>query len=370
MTTKAQDEHWMRTALGHARRALGEVWPNPAVGCVLAKDGSIIAVGRTAEGGRPHAEAAALGRAGSAARGATAYVTLEPCSHEGRGAPCADALAEAGIARAVIALEDPDPRVDGRGFARLAMAGIEIERGVMADEAKDVLAGFLMRFSHERPLVGLKLGTTLDGRIATRSGESKWITGEAARARVQLLRARYDGILVGAATAIADDPDLTVRLAGVSRPRTVRIVADRRLRTPLTHRLVRMARERPTWILTAEAEGDEDRRDAYRQAGVELIEVGLDSHGRLDLVEALRLLGARGLTSVLVEGGAHLAASLVQSRLVERLHWFRSGKTLGGDAVPAIAALGLAHLSQAPLFRRIDVTEIGDDLLETYRSAA
>lgn len=364
------DARWMKAALGYARRGLGEVWPNPAVGCVIVKDGAMIAVGRTAAGGRPHAEAEALRRAGEAARGATAYVTLEPCSHDGRGPACAEGLIAAGVSRVVIAIKDPDPRVDGRGIAQMRAAGLSVELGVLAGEATDVLAGFLMRFSHRRPLVGLKLGTSLDGRIATRSGESKWITGEAARARVQLLRADHDGIMIGAATAVADDPELTVRVPGLLRPRTVRIVADRRLRTPLTHRLVRDAAARPTWFLTGKSEGDEDRRQAYREAGVELIEIDMDRHGRLDLADGLRELGARGLTSVLVEGGAHLAASMIEADLVDRLHWFRSGVALGGDGVPAIAALGLGRLADARRFARIDVAEIGEDLLETYRRAA
>jgi diaminohydroxyphosphoribosylaminopyrimidine deaminase/5-amino-6-(5-phosphoribosylamino)uracil reductase len=369
MTSPREDQDWMRAAIGFARRGLGDVWPNPAVGCVIVKDGALVGCGWTGSGGRPHAEAAALARAGAGARGATAYVTLEPCSHEGRGAPCADALIKAGIARAVVALDDPDPRVDGRGFARLKAAGIEVVKGVLFEEAREGLAGFLARFALARPLVALKLASTVDGRIATRSGESRWITGEDARARVQLLRARHDAVLVGAATAMADDPELTVRMAGLARPRTVRIVADRRLRTPLTHRLVRTAAERPTWILTS-SDGDGERRDAFRRAGVELIYVAIDPNGRLDLGEGFRALGERGLTSVLVEGGAHLAASLLQADLIDRLHWFHATTILGADAAPALAALGIAHLADAPRFVRTDLQVVGQDLLETYRRAA
>jgi diaminohydroxyphosphoribosylaminopyrimidine deaminase/5-amino-6-(5-phosphoribosylamino)uracil reductase len=369
MTTDRNDHDWMKAALGYSRRGLGDVWPNPAVGCVIVKDGVPVGIGWTGSGGRPHAEAVALSRAGEAARGGTAYVTLEPCSHEGRGPPCAEALIEAGIARVVIALEDPDPRVDGRGIARLMAAGVKVVVGVLADEARDALGGFLARFALGRPQVSLKLASTIDGRIATRSGESRWITGEDARARVHLLRARHDAILVGAATAIADDPELTVRLDGVARPRTVRIVADRRLRMPLTHRLIRTAAERPTWILTS-SDSDENRRSAFRDAGVELIDVGLDASGRLDLAEAFRLLGDRGLTSVLAEGGAHLAASLVLAKTVDRLYWFRAATALGGDGAPALASLGIGHLAEAPRFVRRDVQLVGQDLLETYGRAA
>src|SRR5215468_11232385 len=205
----------MRAALALARRSLGRTWPNPAVGCVIMKDGRVVGRGRTRDGGRPHAEADALAQAGPAARGATVYVTLEPCSHQGRSPPCADALIKARVARVVSAMEDPNPPVNGQGHARLKAAGIAVEVGEGAREAAEINAGFLMRVLAGRPLFHLKLASSLDGRIATATGESKWITGEGARADGHRLRAVHDAILVGAGTVAADDPDLTCRLPGL-----------------------------------------------------------------------------------------------------------------------------------------------------------
>src|SRR5579872_6272521 len=240
----------MRASLGLARRGLGNTWPNPAVGCVLVREGRVVGRGWTQAGGRPHAEAEALARAGRAARGATAYVTLEPCSHHGKTPPCAEALIAAGIARVVAAIEDPDPRVSGRGIARLKEAGITVETGPCADEAVELNAGFLCRVKHGRPLVTLKLATSLDGRIATASGESRWITGAAARERAHLLRATQDAVLVGTGTALADDPQLTCRLPGLEDRSPVRVVIDRNLRLPATLRLFSEARPVPTWLVT------------------------------------------------------------------------------------------------------------------------
>ena len=215
----------MRAALALARRGLGNAWPNPAVGCVLVKEGRVIGRGWTQPGGRPHAETEALRRAGDAARGATAYVTLEPCSHHGRTPPCCEALAEAGIARVVMAMRDPDPRVNGRGLAMLRGAGIAVEEGLLEAEARALNAGFFRRIQAGMPVVTLKLASTLDGRIATASGESRWITGAAARREVHALRARHDAILVGSGTVLADDPDLTCRIPGMERVPMLRVVA-------------------------------------------------------------------------------------------------------------------------------------------------
>jgi len=220
----------MRAALALARRSLGRTWPNPAVGCVIMRDSRVIARGRTQEGGRPHAEADAIAHARESLKGATVYVTLEPCSHHGRTPPCADALVAAGVARVVSALEDPDPRVKGQGHARLKAAGIAVEVGEGAAQAAEINAGFLLRVREGRPLFHLKLASSLDGRIATASGESKWITGEAARADGQRLRATHDAILIGAATAVADDPELTCRLPGLAGRSPIRIVLDSKAR--------------------------------------------------------------------------------------------------------------------------------------------
>ncbi|HZH46891.1 MAG TPA: bifunctional diaminohydroxyphosphoribosylaminopyrimidine deaminase/5-amino-6-(5-phosphoribosylamino)uracil reductase RibD, partial [Roseococcus sp.] len=240
----------MRAALALAGRGLGNAWPNPAVGCVLVRQGRVVGRGWTQPGGRPHAETQALDRAGALARGATAYVTLEPCSHHGRTPPCCDALVAAGVARVVVAMRDPDARVDGRGLARLRAAGIAVEEGLLEAEARADQAGFLHRITAGLPLVTLKLASTLDGRIATEAGESRWITGPAARREVHALRARHDAVLVGSGTVLADDPDLTCRIPGMHRAAMLRVMADARLRLPVTARLVSGARTQPTWLLT------------------------------------------------------------------------------------------------------------------------
>jgi diaminohydroxyphosphoribosylaminopyrimidine deaminase / 5-amino-6-(5-phosphoribosylamino)uracil reductase len=355
----------MLAALALARRGLGEVWPNPSVGCVVVRDGVVVGRGWTQPGGRPHGETEALGRAGAAARGATAYVSLEPCCHWGKTPPCADALIAAGIARVLIPVEDPDPRVSGQGIARLRGAGIAVEIGLCAAEATDLNAGFFSRIRSGLPLVTLKLATTLDGRIATRTGESQWITGPLSRDRAHLLRASHDAVMIGSGTALADDPQLTVRLPGLGHRSPVRIVVDGRLRLPLTARLVAEARVVPTWLVTLR-HGDALRGQAFRDCGVELIEVEGGGAG-VDVAAALRALGERGLTRILVEGGGQLAASLLRADVVDRIVWFRAPLAIGGDGVPAVAAFGLDGLAEAPRFRRTGLEASGDDVLETYR---
>ena len=359
----------MRGALALARRGLGRVAPNPAVGCVIARDGKVLARGWTQPGGRPHAEAEALGRAGAAAKGATAYVTLEPCSHHGKTPPCDQALIAAGVARCVVALEDPDPRVAGRGLANLKAAGVAVELGLCREEAEAVNAGYLLQRREGRPLVALKLAATLDGRIATAAGESRWITGEAARARAHLLRARHDAVLVGAGTAREDDPRLDVRLPGLEAVRPLRVVLDGSLGLPLSHDLVTRAAARPSCLVTG-AEVAETDLAPYRDAGMAILQVGRDPDGRLDLPEALRALGGLGLTRVLVEGGGRLAAGLLKAGLVDELHWFRAPKVIGGDGRPAVAALDLEALSAAPGFTSVGLESLDGDVLESFRRSA
>jgi diaminohydroxyphosphoribosylaminopyrimidine deaminase/5-amino-6-(5-phosphoribosylamino)uracil reductase len=356
----------MVAALALARRGLGNVWPNPAVGCVIVSDGRVVGRGWTQPGGRPHAETGALARAGEAARGATAYVTLEPCCHWGRTPPCAEALISAGIARVVIAVEDPDPRVAGGGLARLREAGIAVESGLCADEAAEINAGFFRRVRTGSPLVTLKLATSLDGRIATASGESRWITGPLARERTHLLRAAHDAILVGTATVLADDPQLTCRLNGLEHRSPVRVALDRNLVIPPAARLIAEAKQVPSWIVTAPGSGPE-RREALRRAGVEIIEAAPDTAGRIDLADMLRRLGERGVTRLLVEGGGRLAAELLRVGLVDRLVWLHAPLLLGGDGVPSVNALGLEALEAAPGFDLLSSETVGPDLLSTYR---
>lgn len=364
------DAAHMRAALQLAARGLGNTWPNPAVGCVLVKDGQVVGRGWTQPGGRPHAETQALGRAGEAARGATAYVTLEPCSHHGRTPPCCDALIQAGVSRVVVALRDPDARVDGRGFARLRAAGITVEEGLLGPEAAALNAGFIRRITQGLPLVTLKLAATLDGRIATQAGESRWITGPESRRAVHALRARHDAVLVGSGTVLADDPDLTCRIAGMDPVPMLRVIADARLRTPPTARLVREAGRHPTWLLT----GAGHRPSAlapYIGAGVEVVTIRrapktAEGGGGLLPRAMLAALAARGVTRVLAEGGAGLAAGLLRAGLVDRLVWFHAPGVMGAEGWPSAGPLGVAALAAMPRFRRVATEAMGEDVMSEF----
>jgi diaminohydroxyphosphoribosylaminopyrimidine deaminase/5-amino-6-(5-phosphoribosylamino)uracil reductase len=298
----------------------------------------------------------------AAANGATAYVTLEPCSHHGRTPPCADALVEAKVARVVVATGDPDPRVSGNGLKRLRDAGVEVVEGVRRAEADEINAGFFLRVRDGRPLVTLKLATSLDGRIATASGESKWITGEDARARGQLLRATHDAIMVGIGTAEADDPALTCRLPGLADRSPVRIVIGSRARLSPNSKLAAGAKQVPVWLVCAETADSE----ALVASGVEIVKVPATPAGKVDLAAALAALGGRGLTRVLVEGGGRLAGSLLAADLVDRLAIFRAGVVIGGDGVAAVAGYGLEKLDLARRYSRQSLQEIGADALETW----
>jgi diaminohydroxyphosphoribosylaminopyrimidine deaminase / 5-amino-6-(5-phosphoribosylamino)uracil reductase len=367
MEPPAEPSH-MRAAIGLARRGLGATWPNPSVGCVLVREGRVVGRGATAPGGRPHAETVALAMAGEAARGATAYVTLEPCRHHGVTPPCTEALIAAGVARVVAALRDPDPRVDGAGIAALRAAGIAVEEGLLGAEAEEVAAGFLSRVRVGRPMLTLKLAATLDGRIATHAGESRWITGATARRAAHALRGRHDAVLIGIGTALADDPELTCRLAGYRARPLVRIIADSGLRLPLTAKLVATAGEAPSWVLHR-AGADPIRAAALEGLGVRLFALPAASVG-IDLAAGLAALAAAGLTSVLAEGGGGLAAGLVRADLVDRLAWFHAPALLGADGWPAAAALGIAGLAAMPRFRRLRSTALGDDMMSEFSRAA
>lgn len=355
----------MTAALALARRGLGTVWPNPAVGCIVVAADRVVGRGWTQPGGRPHAEAEALARAGAAAKGATAYVTLEPCAHHGVTPPCADALINAGISCCVVALADPDERVDGAGLDRMRAAGIAVELGVCADAAAEVNAGFLSRVTKGRPLVTLKLATTADGRIATATGESRWITGEVARAAAHGLRARHDAILVGAETARHDDPRLDCRLPGMEARSPVRIVLDGGDPLPDRLDLLARAKERPTWVIVTE-EASDARRAHYVETGAEVVAVEADADGRPDIAASLAALGQHGITRLLVEGGSLVAAALMRARLVDRLVVFRSGRVIGGDGVPAVAGFGIAALDDAPNFVKLLARPVGADVMELY----
>ena len=359
-------EH-MRAALALARRGLGSTWPNPAVGCVLVNEGRVVGRGSTAPGGRPHAEAVALEMAGPAARGATAYVTLEPCSHHGQTPPCADALVAAGVRRVVIACGDPYPKVNGAGIARLEAAGIEVATGLLEAEAEALQQGFLTRVRQGRPAVTLKLATTLDGKIATRTGESQWITGPEARRFSHALRAQHDAVMVGVGTVQSDNPELTCRIAGFRRGKDLRVIADSHLRTRLMSRVVASAGEVPTWFLHR-ASADPERAAALRAAGARLFAVPPSEPG-IDLAAGLGVLAEAGLTRLLVEGGAQIAGALLRAGLVDEIAWFHAPSVMGGDGWPAAAAFGASTLAAVPRFVREESRALGPDMLTIYRKA-
>jgi len=357
----------MKMALGLARRNLGATAANPSVGCVLVDGNSsrVIARGWTQTGGRPHAEIEALARAGDAAKGATAYVTLEPCAHEGETPSCAKELAKAGITRAVIAIRDPDPRTAGKGIQALQDENVSVTEGVCQDDALELNLGFFSKVIRKRPMVTLKLATSLDGRIATHNGNSQWITGPEAREGANLLRAEHDAIMVGSNTALIDNPELTCRLTGLEDRSPVRIVADGRLRLPLTSNLVATAANIPTWVVT-NARAAKDRHKAFADVGVALIDVPESPEMGLDLAKALETFAARGITRLLVEGGSNLAASLLRARLVDRIVWFRAPVILGGDGLPALQALGIDTVAEGVQLKLLGTEKFGKDVAETY----
>lgn len=353
----------MRGALALARRGLGQTAPNPSVGCVIVKNGSVIARGRTADGGRPHAEVQALREAGEAARGATAYVTLEPCSHRSKiSPPCTEALIAAGIARVVIGAPDPNPAV--RGAARLREAGIEVSEGVLREECAALIAGFAKVMREALPWVTLKMASTLDGIIATATSESQWITGPESRRAVHAMRGAHDAVMVGIGTVLADDPALTCRLAGYRQAKLVRVVLDSKALTPLGSQLVRTASEMPVWVVHA-PEADAEKLAALQAQGVRLLAAPLH-----DATAALRLLAQAGLTRVFCEGGASLAAALLEPRLVDEVAWFHAGGIMGADGIPAVKAFGVQRLPAMPRFRLISHRVYGDDILTIYGKMA
>ena len=358
----------MRSALTLAQRGLGQVWPNPSVGCVLVGNGQVVGRGWTQPGGRPHGETEALARAGDKARGATAYVTLEPCAHDGETPPCAPALVEAGIERVVIASRDPDPRVNGAGVAALEAAGVEVAEGVLKTDAEDLNIGFFHRLQTGKPMVTLKLAASLDGRIATAAGMSKWITGPGARSHGHGLRARHDAVIVGAGTVAADDPELTCRLPGMASRSPVRVILEGHRAVPLSAKVAATARETATWILTTDA-SEPDHRAALKNQGAEVHIAAADSDGHPDLNACLELMAAQGLTRVMVEGGSTIAAAFLRAGLVDRLMWARGPQMLGGDGLAAVGDLGLGAVDGAPKFRRIETITVGDDVIETYAVA-
>jgi diaminohydroxyphosphoribosylaminopyrimidine deaminase/5-amino-6-(5-phosphoribosylamino)uracil reductase len=364
---KDADRRFMALALTLGRRGLGRTWPNPAVGAVVVKDGVIVGRGWTQAGGRPHAEPVALAQAGEAARGATLYVTLEPCSHFGKSPPCADAIVAAGVARVVAAVEDPNPEVAGKGHAKLRAAGISVDVGLCAAEAAYAHAGHFRRVRDKRPHVILKLAVSADEKIGAAGHKPVAITGEAAKTRVHLLRAQCDAILVGIGTVLSDDPLLTCRLPGMEKRSPVRVVLDRSLRIPGQSKLVHSARETPLWVFASEL-ADAPAAMKLGGAGAQVIRVAPGDKG-LDLKAVLHALAERGITRLLVEGGGSVASSFVAAGLVDEVWLLRGTDKVGADGVPPLDALPLSAITQSPAFRVRASETLGKDALTIYERA-
>jgi diaminohydroxyphosphoribosylaminopyrimidine deaminase / 5-amino-6-(5-phosphoribosylamino)uracil reductase len=360
VTEAERDAAFMRAAVRLAARGRGRTAPNPCVGALVVKGGRVLARARTADGGAPHAESRALARAGAAARGATLYVTLEPCAHVGRTPPCVDAVLASRVRRVVVGIVDPDPRTAGRSVRKLRRAGVEVVVGVAAAACAELHEGFVSRTTRGRPFTTLKLAASLDGRIATARGESRWISGEASRALVHALRARSDAIAVGSGTVLADDPELTARRGGRIVHRPIRIAIDGALRTPVSARLLDAAHPDSAWLVTA-AQPTRARRARLEAAGARILEVPRAGRG-LDLAAAWRALGKAGVNDLLVEGGGELAAGLLRARLVDRMHFFLAPLLIGGDGRPVLGELGVARLASALRPARVSWRASGPDL--------
>jgi len=369
--SQREDERFMDLALALGRRALGRSWPNPTVGAVVVRydDGPPIVVGRgwTQPGGRPHAETEALRRAGSAARGATLYVTLEPCSHQGKTPPCADAIIAAGVGRVVSAIEDPNPEVAGQGHARLRAHGVKVDVGIAAEEATRAHAGHIRRMRERRPHVTLKLAVSADEKVARAGRRPAAITGQAGRDVVHLMRAQSDAIMIGIGTAVSDDPQLTCRLPGMASRSPVRVVVDSHLRLPLASTLVQTARAVPTWVVGGH-DAPPDRNQALREAGVVVLRAEVRD-ARLDLAVAMRLLAERGITRLMVEGGPKIAAALVAADLVDAAVLMRSRQSIGPDGIDALEAMPLTALTRSPHLTSRATETIGEDIAETFERA-
>jgi len=355
----------MRYALNLAQRGLGQVWPNPAVGCVLVRSGVIVGRGWTQPGGRPHAEVKALAYAQEKACGATAYVTLEPCSHFGKTPPCSDALIAAGVKRVVIACTDPDPRVNGNGIQRLREAGLSVSTGVLEAEATALNAGFFSKVQLGRPHVHLKIATTLDGAVANKDGKSQWITGPKAREEGHRLRSICDAVLTGAGTLAADDPLLTVRLPGLESHQPVRIVLEGQTAVSETAQIWATTNISPVWLITSRNDFDRDRK-LEQNYDVKCIHVKADKYGRPCMCAAMTALAAEGITRVLIEAGAKINAAALDANIIDAISWFRAPSIMGGDGLSGIASLGLSDLENLPNFRLIRRLLLDRDVLEDY----
>ncbi|MCI5060071.1 MAG: bifunctional diaminohydroxyphosphoribosylaminopyrimidine deaminase/5-amino-6-(5-phosphoribosylamino)uracil reductase RibD [Alphaproteobacteria bacterium] len=367
---KLNDIHHMRSALNLARRGWGRVWPNPSVGCVVVDSaGHVVGRARTADGGRPHSETQALKMAGEYAKGATAYVTLEPCAHVGETPSCAEELVKAGVARVVIAALDPDPRTSGGGVEILKKAGIEVVTGVLEEEARALNAGFMNRFqSDSRPFVTLKTATTLDGKIATSTGQSKWITGELARKRGHLLRSQHDAIAVGVNTILEDNPALTTRIEGVNHA-PVRIVFDTNLRLAGLEQVFKNISQAPVCIITS-CNLDSPKAEAFIKRGAKLITVPKGGYGHVDLEVALAEISKLGITRLMVEGGAALLTSFIRIGAFDELYWFKAPSLIGADGLSNVGVLNIQKLDQKISLTPLKTIKLGEDMLDIYAARA
>ncbi|MDK2888394.1 MAG: diaminohydroxyphosphoribosylaminopyrimidine deaminase [Thermoanaerobacter sp.] len=350
----------MRMALDLAKKAMGRTSPNPMVGAVLVKDGQVVGRGYHARAGTPHAEIHALREAGERAEGATLYVTLEPCCHQGRTGPCTEAILAAGVKRVVTAMVDPNPLVAGRGVERLRQAGVEVTVGVLEEEARRLNEVFVKYITTRSPFVVLKAAMSLDGKIATRTGESRWITGSQARLAVHYLRDRYDAILVGINTVLKDNPSLTTRLPDREGRDPVRVIVDSLARTPPGARVITQESPAPTIVAVTEKAPEENRR-RLEDAGARVLVVPGPGPG-VDLVALMKELARREITSVLVEGGSRIHASFLESRLVDKVIWFIAPLIIGGSSAPGpVGGEGPARLSEAVRLREVLITRYGED---------
>ena len=357
-----EDRRFMSLALRLAQRGAGSTSPNPMVGAVVVRDGRIVGKGYHRRYGGPHAEVEALRQAGELARGATLYVTLEPCNHHGQTPPCTQAVLAAGIARVVIANADPNPRVAGGGADFLRQRGLQVEMGLLAEAGQKLNEAFFKAVTTGKPWVIAKAAASLDGKIATCTNESQWITGPAARAWVHRLRHRVDAILVGVGTVLADDPQLTTRLPRGRGKDPIRIILDSRLRLPLTAQVLHLHSPAPTWIACTEAASSE-KRQALQALGAACLALP-ERHGRVDLEALLELLGQRRVQSLLVEGGAAVHGAFLEAGLIDKLHLFLAPKLIGGRQAPGIfGGQGIARLADAPQLRDLTIRRLGPDLL-------
>lgn len=366
VTSPEEDERFMARALEAGAQGLGQTWPNPSVGAVVVQHGpagpEVVGVAATAPTGRPHAEPLALAEAGEAARGATLYVTLEPCSHHGRTPPCADAVIASGVRRVVAAIEDPDHRVKGRGVARMRAAGIWVTVGVGADQALFDHAGHIRRVTEGRPHVLLKMAVSADGKVAHPGPRPAQITGAEARARTHLMRAQADAILVGIGTVKADDPMLTCRLPGYEDKSPVRLVLDSSLDLPHGSALARTACDVPVWVIGAE-DAPAENEAALAERGIEVLRVPRGKGGRLYLPAVMKLLGLLGITRLMVEGGPQVAAAFLDHDLVDEVAVFTSPVLLGPDALDALAGRPIARLFAPVGFVEVEHEAVGTDHL-------